>query len=155
MPDPQPMPAPVAELAGNAERPAARLLCRADQLAERGLAVGFDVLLWRQPARGFALRVDGRVVAYVNRCAHVPVEMDWQPGHFFDADQRWLICAVHGALYDAGDGRCVGGPCGRGRLLAIDVEERGGQVFWYPSADVRAPVDAAPSPADPNPSAPP
>jgi hypothetical protein len=36
------------------------------------------------PARAFALRFDGRVVAYLNRCAHVPTEMDWQPGEFLD-----------------------------------------------------------------------
>ena len=37
---------------------------------------------FHQPARAFALRFDGRVVAYLNRCAHVPTEMDWQPGQF-------------------------------------------------------------------------
>ena len=49
----------------------AQALCRADELAERGRAVAFDVLLWRQPARAFALRFDGRVVAYINRCSPV------------------------------------------------------------------------------------
>jgi len=111
-------------------------LCRADELAERGLAVGFDVLLWRQPARAFALRFDGRVVAYLNRCAHVPTEMDWQPGEFLDADKRHIICAVHGATYSPATGRCLGGPCDRGRLMAIDVSERDGQVYWYPSRDI-------------------
>jgi nitrite reductase/ring-hydroxylating ferredoxin subunit len=112
-------------------------LCRADELAERGNAVGFDVLLWRQPARGFALRFDGRVVAYVNRCAHVPTEMDWQPGEFLDADKRHIVCSIHGATYEPASGRCLGGPCDRGRLMAIDVRERDGQVYWYPSRDIR------------------
>ena len=46
------------------------------------LAAGlvFDVLLWGQPARAFVLRHDGVLRGYINRCAHVPVEMDWQPG---------------------------------------------------------------------------
>ena len=114
-------------------------LCRADELAERGLAVAFDVLLWRQPARGFALRFDGQVVAYLNRCAHVPTEMDWQPGQFLDADKRYIICAVHGATYEPRTGRCVGGPCERGRLMPIDVSERDGEVYWYPSRDIRPP----------------
>jgi nitrite reductase/ring-hydroxylating ferredoxin subunit len=121
----------------NAERADAQALCRADELAERGNAVGFDVLLWRQPTRGFALRFDGRVVAYLNRCAHVPTEMDWQPGEFLDADKRHIVCSIHGATYEPASGRCIGGPCDRGRLMAIEVSERDGQVYWYPSLDVK------------------
>jgi nitrite reductase/ring-hydroxylating ferredoxin subunit len=111
-------------------------LCRADELAERGRGVAFDVLLWRQPARAFALRFHGRVVAYINRCAHVPSEMDWQPGEFLDADKRHIVCPIHGATYEPSSGRCVGGPCGRGRLMSVDVGERDGQVYWYPSRDI-------------------
>jgi nitrite reductase/ring-hydroxylating ferredoxin subunit len=120
------------------EANAGHLLCRADELPERGRAVGFDVLLWRQPVRAFALRFDTRVVAYVNRCAHVPSELDWQAGEFLDADKRHIVCATHGASYEPASGRCLGGPCGGGRLMAIDVIERAGLVYWYPSRDVSA-----------------
>ena len=121
-------------------------LCRSTELAERGLAFVWDVLQWQQPARAFALRFDGAVVAYVNRCAPVPTEMDWQPGEFLDMDKRWILCSIHGAMYEPADGRCVSGPCGRGRLTAIRVEEEGGQVYWYPSRDIRplSPDDPAP-----------
>jgi len=115
---------------------AAQPLCSADELAERGRALVFDVLLWRQPARAFALRFDGRVVAYINRCAHVPTEMDWQPGEFLDAERRNIVCSIHGATYAPESGRCVGGPCGRGRLIALEVSESDGQVYWYPSRDI-------------------
>jgi nitrite reductase/ring-hydroxylating ferredoxin subunit len=118
------------------ERANEQPLCGADELAERGLAVAFDVLLWRQPARAFALRFRGRVVAYVNRCAHVAAEMEWQPGEFLDADKRYIVCSIHGAAYEPSSGRCVGGPCERGRLMAVDVSERDGQVYWYPSRDI-------------------
>ena len=114
-------------------------LCRADALAERGRALGFDVLLWGQPARAFALRFDGQAVAYVNRCAHVPVEMDWLPGEFLDAERRSIVCSIHGASYEPADGRCVGGPCGRGRLLPIALAEADGMLYWYPSRDIRPP----------------
>ena len=120
-------------------------LCPAADLVERGKAVAFDVLLWRQPARAFALRFDGRLVAYINRCAHVPVELDWQPGEFLDHDKRWIVCAVHGASYDPADGHCVGGPCGRSKLMRIAVAEIDGQACWYPSADVRPVALDAPS----------
>jgi nitrite reductase/ring-hydroxylating ferredoxin subunit len=112
-------------------------LCAGAALEERGRAVVFDVLLWRSPARAFALRFDGRVVAYVNRCAHVPTEMDWQEGEFLDMDKRWILCSIHGAAYEPRDGHCIGGPCGRGRLTPLRVEERDGQVYWYPSHDTR------------------
>jgi nitrite reductase/ring-hydroxylating ferredoxin subunit len=111
-------------------------ICRSDELEERGRGVAFDVLLWRQPARGFALRIDGRVVAYVNRCAHVPTELDWNPGEFLDADRQTIVCAVHGAQYAPATGHCLGGPCGRGRLMPVEVREADGEVAWYPSRDI-------------------
>ena len=126
----------------------AEALCASSELEERGRAFVWDVLQWGQPARAFALRFDGRVVAYLNRCAHVPTEMDWQEGQFLDMDRRWILCSIHGAAYEPADGRCVGGPCGRGRLLPLQVEERGGQVYWYPSRDTRPlPFDAVDPPA--------
>jgi nitrite reductase/ring-hydroxylating ferredoxin subunit len=118
---------------------APQFLCRSDELTERGKGVPFDIVLWRQPARGFALRIDGRPVAYVNRCAHVPTELDWNPGDFLDAERRTIVCAVHGAQYAPESGHCLGGPCGRGRLMAIRVDEAEGRVHWYPSRDI-APV---------------
>lgn len=122
-------------------------LCAAADLVERGQAVVFDVLVWRQPARAFALRFDGELVAYVNRCVHVPMEMDWRPGEFLDHDRRWIVCATHGATYEPADGRCVGGPCGRGRLMRIAIAEIDGQACWYPSADIRpASADASAAP---------
>jgi nitrite reductase/ring-hydroxylating ferredoxin subunit len=120
-------------------------LCAGAELIEKGKALVFDVLLWGQAARAFALRFDGQVVAYINRCAHVPVEMDWQPGEFLDADKQWILCSIHGAAYDPATGRCVYGPCARGRLRPLHVEERGGEVYWYPCADIRPPAPAEPS----------
>lgn len=121
-----------------AESTDARLpLCASDELAERGKAYLWDLLQWGQPARAFVLRFDGALVAYINRCSHVPTEMDWQPGEFLDFDRRFILCSIHGAAYEPRDGRCVGGPCGRGRLSPVRVEEEGGQVYWYPSRDIR------------------
>jgi len=112
-------------------------LCAADALVERGRAVLFDVLLYGTPARAFALRFDGQVVAYLNRCAHVPTEMDWQEGEFLDMDRRFIVCSIHGAHYEPADGHCIAGPCVGGRLTALQVQERGGEVYWYPSRDIR------------------
>ena len=122
----------------------ARWLCRSEDLVESGLAKVFDVLHFRQPARAFVLRFDGQVVAYLNRCLHVPAEMDWQPGEFLDDTREYIVCAIHGASYSARSGQCIGGPCGRGRLTTLRVEERDGQVYWYPSRDTRSVIESPP-----------
>ena len=124
-------------------------LCASDELVEAGKAVVFDVLLWRRPARAFALRFSGRVVAYLNRCAHVPTEMDWRPGEFLDEERRFIVCSMHGAVYEPTNGRCIAGPCAGQRLMAIDVAERDGGVWWHPSTDIGPVVlDNRPKPHD-------
>ncbi|MFG6447224.1 Rieske (2Fe-2S) protein [Roseateles sp. BYS180W] len=112
-------------------------LCAAADLAERGKAHTFEVLHHGEPVSAFALRFDGVVVGYLNRCAHVPVEMDWQPGEFLDSERRFIICSIHGAVYDPLDGRCVTGRCGRIGLTRLDVRQIDDEVYWYPSRDTR------------------
>lgn len=132
-------------------------LCPSADLAEGGDAHVFDVLEYGQPVRAFVVRFEGRVVGYLNRCAHVPAEMDWQPGKFFDDTQRWILCSIHGAVYDPASGHCVAGPCLGRSLRSLRVNEHGGQVHWYPEASLQpAPPSAvAMTPAqDPSPRTP-
>ena len=136
------MTAPGTPSADDGER-----LVASASLQESGTAFVWDVLEFGRPARAFVLRFQGALRAYVNRCLHVPTEMDWQPGEFLDSDKRFIICSIHGASYEPADGRCVVGPCGRGRLTAIRVVERAGEVYWYPSRDIRPPRPAGPAPA--------
>ena len=113
-------------------------LCNSAQLAERGAGVRFDVLVGGRILGAFAVRYRGEAVAYLNRCAHVAMELDWIEGRFFDGDGEALLCASHGAAYDPSDGRCVGGPCaGRGGLRRLQVVERDGVVYWRPDDGVR------------------
>jgi nitrite reductase/ring-hydroxylating ferredoxin subunit len=133
--------------AGNGR--AGERVCASADLRDGGDAVVFDLLEYGRPVRAFVLRFHGRVVGYLNRCRHVPAEMDWQPGRFLDADARFIVCSIHGATYEPRDGRCVGGPCGRAGLTAIDVAEAGGAVYWYPSRDLRPAFDDLPADAAP------
>jgi nitrite reductase/ring-hydroxylating ferredoxin subunit len=112
-------------------------LCASATLADGGKAHVFDLLEYGRAARAFVLRFDGAVVAYLNRCAHVPAEMDWQEGEFLDADRRFIVCSIHGATYEPLSGHCVAGPCVRGRLTCVPVRERDGQVYWYPSPNLQ------------------
>jgi nitrite reductase/ring-hydroxylating ferredoxin subunit len=119
-------------------------ICASTDLEDGGKGLVFDVVEHRRPARAFVLRFGGQVVGYLNRCAHVPAELDWQPGEFLDADRREIVCSIHGATYHPLTGRCTGGPGGRGRLKPIHVIERDGRVCWYPSDDVQPVIFDAP-----------
>lgn len=46
-------------------------LCASEQLQEGGRALAFDVLHAGQSCRAFAVRYEGQVHAYLNRCTHV------------------------------------------------------------------------------------
>ncbi|MGQ0708388.1 MAG: Rieske (2Fe-2S) protein [Rhodoferax sp.] len=113
-------------------------LCASQALQDSALAVPFDVLYLDRPCRAFAVRFDGKVYAYLNRCAHVPMEMDYQPNQFFDHTGRWLMCATHGAMYRPETGECRAGPC-RGGLVVVAVTEEEGQVYWHTSRFIQAP----------------
>ena len=104
-------------------------LCLSGDLAEGGQAMPFDVVYAGQTCRAFAVRFEGRAHAYLNRCTHVAMELDWQPNRVFDATGKWLLCASHGAAYQPDTGQCAGGPC-QGGLVKINLVDLGGVVYW-------------------------
>lgn len=111
-------------------------LCDSAQLREGGDAVPFDVVLGGRTCRAFAIRYRGQVHAYLNRCAHVGMELDWQPNRFFDGTGQWLLCASHGAAYRPDTGECVEGPC-RGGLIKIELSEHAGVVHWHTDRNLK------------------
>lgn len=104
-------------------------LCQASALVERGVAVPFDLVYAGQTCRAFVIRFNGQAHAYLNRCTHVAMELDWQPNRIFDASGQWLLCASHGAAYAPDSGECAGGPC-RGGLVRIELSEKHAVVYW-------------------------
>jgi nitrite reductase/ring-hydroxylating ferredoxin subunit len=114
---------------------AERLICASGALAESGRGVRFEVEYFGQPAPAFAVRHAGVVHAYLNRCAHVAMELDWQEGVFFDLAGRDLLCSTHGATYETRSGRCLGGPCKGSSLVKLKVEERAGSVYFMGFVD--------------------
>ncbi|MFM8546111.1 MAG: Rieske (2Fe-2S) protein [Betaproteobacteria bacterium] len=102
--------------------------CASEAVVESGAGVRFELPGTEGPVAAFAIRHAGTVRAYLNQCAHIPVELDWTPGNFFDDQGQYLICATHGATYTPQDGRCIAGPC-RGRsLVAVPCFDRDGWV---------------------------
>lgn len=112
-------------------------LCASPELEEGGLAVPFDVVYRGENCRAFAVRFEGRVHAYLNRCTHMPMEMDYQPDRFFDDSGQWLLCPTHGAAYSPDTGACAGGPC-TGNLVKIALHEAEGRVCWKPTVDLQS-----------------
>ena len=112
-----------------------RLICASRELRDAGRGARFEVQYFGESVPAFAVRHRGVVRGYLNRCSHVALELDWREGEFFDSEGRDLVCSAHGAIYDAASGKCLGGPCGGAPLVALRVEERGGNVYFLGFAD--------------------
>lgn len=115
------------------------LVCDADAVLETGKGVRFPVLAFGDAATGFVIRHQGKVYGYLNRCAHIPIELDWNEGDFFESSGLYLMCATHGALYVPDSGHCAAGPCRGGRLRPIALIEEDGKIYWRPDDHIRPP----------------
>ncbi|MGB1860804.1 MAG: Rieske (2Fe-2S) protein [Arenicellales bacterium] len=105
------------------------LLCRSEELDVGGTGLRFEVQKDGEKRPAFAVRSTAGISAFLNRCGHRDLELDWSPGEFFDLDARLLICATHGALYDPQSGACKGGPCNGVGLRPLSVTEEAGLVY--------------------------
>ena len=116
-------------------------ICDSQQLVDGGEGVRFPVSVFGEAAVGFVVRFRGTPYAYLNRCAHVPMELDWVQGQFFESGGEFIMCATHGAVYRPDTGLCAGGPCRGGKLRPIAVREVDGEVVWQPDERVQLPAD--------------
>jgi len=112
-------------------------VCEASALLDGGKGVRFPVTVAGYDSTGFVIRYRGTVYGYLNRCAHVPIELDWNEGEFYDMSGIYLMCSTHGAIYEPKTGRCAGGPCKGGRLRPIAIFEKDHQIFWQPDEMVK------------------
>lgn len=103
-------------------------IARAADVAE-GSAVKFSFQRDGKPAEGFLARFGGKLVAYENRCRHLPVSLDFFSGDFFTPDGAHFICQNHNAIYEPLTGLCVRGPCEGQSLKALKIEEADGDVW--------------------------
>ena len=111
-------------------------ICESAALVDGGEGIRFSLLDRGVVREAFVIRWQGKAVAYLNRCAHVGLELDWIAGQFMDGEGRWLVCAAHGALYSPDTGACADGPCaGRGGLIPVAVVEAAGSVYWRRGSD--------------------
>jgi nitrite reductase/ring-hydroxylating ferredoxin subunit len=91
------------------------------------------------PVRGvdeecFVINFRGHLHAYVNRCRHVPMAMDWVDNQFFAEEGRYLMCQTHNAYYEPSSGECIAGPpdtCGK-TLYRVPLEIEDGNIYARP-----------------------
>ena len=107
------------------------VICAADCLIEGGTGVRFCVSAVDGIQPAFAIRYRGVVYAYLNRCAHQAVQLDWNEGDFFSQDKEFLVCATHGARYHPASGACAGGRCNGKGLTALAVHTRDQDVVLF------------------------
>ena len=110
-------------------------LCRAEQLAE-GQARGFDPA-GTGTATVIALRYQGRIFLWRNRCPHLATPMNWRQDGFLNARGDRLVCFAHGALFEPDSGLCVQGACLGQRLspLAAAVDAEGWLILQEENDD--------------------
>ena len=105
-----------------------RDLCALDEIADPG-SRGFEFDLGGvQPLRLFVVRKGDVLTAYRNSCPHTGAPLEWLADQFFDIDNSFIQCAIHGALFRPEDGYCVRGPCAGACLQALELEVAQGRV---------------------------
>jgi len=103
-------------------------VARTDELVP-GRTRKFVLRCHGRDVEAFVLNHGGAFYAYVNRCCHIPMSMDWVDNQFFTEDSRYLICANHGATYEPKTGECVWGPCVGASLQGVQLEIKAGKIF--------------------------
>ncbi|HEX8594114.1 MAG TPA: Rieske 2Fe-2S domain-containing protein [Pseudomonas sp.] len=106
-----------------------KLLCASNAIAEgqsRGLVFDDRKLV--------AIRRNGQVYVYQNRCPHRGVALEWHEDKFLDSSASLIQCASHGALFLIESGECVAGPCEGQSLTTIACHEDQ-EGIWILSSD--------------------
>ena len=112
------------------KRSGGKLVARVGEL-KHGTTKKFHLKSQGNTIEGLLVYYEGDLYAYVNRCRHISLSMDWVDNHFFTEDGRYLICANHGATYEPATGECVWGPCFGAFLQGVPLEVTQGRIFAF------------------------
>src|SRR5262249_6298405 len=105
-----------------------RVLLDVRRLGE-GAGARFSVVVEGIPRDAFVVRWRGGLHAYLNTCRHELLPLDFGDARFFDDEYDALVCCHNGARYRPDSGECIDGPCAGGRLTALALELRGGELW--------------------------
>ena len=103
-------------------------IARAEDLAP-GTTKKFLLQCQGSEIEAFVVNHRGSFHAYVNRCCHIPMTMDWIENQFLTEDRAYIQCATHGALYAPDSGACVAGPPVGQCLTAVPLVVEDGMIL--------------------------
>ena len=123
----------------NPARPGAGVaLCRLEELADPG-AKGFVFREDTAMFSGFIVRLGKSVKGYVDSCPHAGWRLAGISDNFLTRDDRYILCAGHGALFTPDTGECVSGPCFGDHLEIWPVRIEDGVVMTDQPSNRKAP----------------
>ena len=82
-----------------------------------------------RPVDIFVININNNYFAYVNRCPHTGVTLNWQPDQFFDIENHFIQCSTHGAIFRFNDGYCVRGPCVGAKLTNLPLKIEDDEIY--------------------------
>jgi len=92
-------------------------------------AMAFVITHAGHTVEGILLHWAGHWYGYRNECPHTGVNLNWLPDQFFDLQQQYLQCSMHGALFEPVNGHCLRGPCAGERLTTLPIRVEGPWVY--------------------------
>ena len=111
------------------EKQATRKLVGAVGEIEHGKSKKFTLRRGQRDIEALLVNFEGRHFAYINRCPHTGITLDWVNNQFFSSDERYLMCATHGAVFEPPTGECIWGPCVGLSLQSVPVEIEEGRIY--------------------------
>lgn len=109
-------------------------ICSITELSDPG-SKEFVVQRQNQALDAFLVLRHGRVYAYVNRCPHTGIGLNWQPDQFLNLEGDLVQCSMHGALFQIDNGLCIRGPCQGLALTQLAVEVHDGVIYASDDTD--------------------
>jgi len=98
---------------------------------EHGTSKKFTMRRGGRDLEALLVNYQGNHFAYVNRCPHTGITLDWVNNQFFSSDSRYLMCATHGAVFEPPSGECIWGPCVGLSLQSLPIEIDDGQIYAH------------------------
>ena len=92
---------------------------------EEGKSRGFEV----DGRPLLAVKKNGELYLYQNRCPHLGIPLEFQPHQFLDSEGQLIQCSMHAALFKIDNGECIYGPCQGQSLSKVDFVLREGRVY--------------------------
>jgi nitrite reductase/ring-hydroxylating ferredoxin subunit len=96
---------------------------------EHGTSKKFTMRRGGRDLEALLVNYQGNHFAYVNRCPHTGITLDWVNNQFFSSDSRYIMCATHGAVFEPPSGECIWGPCVGLSLQSLPIAIDDGQIY--------------------------